>query len=65
MPDHSFSKEIFPNIQSKPPLTQLEVAAPHCGEAVAAQLKEHQKVRRYTAFALGAASTIHLLPPPG
>ena len=23
-PDHSFSKEIFPNIQSKPPLTQLE-----------------------------------------
>ena len=24
MPDHSFSKEIFPNIQSKPPLMQLE-----------------------------------------
>jgi len=24
MPDRSFSKEIFPNIQSKPPLTQLE-----------------------------------------
>jgi len=24
MPDHSFSKEIFPNIQSEPPLTQLE-----------------------------------------
>jgi len=22
--DHSFSEEIFPNIQSKPPLTQLE-----------------------------------------
>jgi len=24
MPDHSFGKEIFPNIQSKPPLAQLE-----------------------------------------
>jgi len=24
MPDHSFSKEIFPNVQSKPPLMQLE-----------------------------------------
>jgi len=24
MPDHLFSKEIFPNIQSKPPLIQLE-----------------------------------------
>jgi len=27
MPDHSFSKEIFPNVQSKPPLTQLEAIA--------------------------------------
>jgi len=27
MPDHSFSKEIFPNIKSKPPLMQLEVIA--------------------------------------
>ena len=24
MPDHSFSKEIFPNLKSKPPWTQLE-----------------------------------------
>jgi len=29
MPDHSFRKEIFPNIQSKPPLTQLEAIASH------------------------------------
>ena len=29
MSDHSFSKEIVPNIQSKPPLTQLEAIAPH------------------------------------
>jgi len=27
MPDRSFSKEIFPNIQSKPPLVQLEAMA--------------------------------------
>ena len=27
MPGHSFSKEIFPNIHSKPPLTQLEAIA--------------------------------------
>ena len=27
MPDHSFSKYIFPNIQSKPPLMQLEAIA--------------------------------------
>jgi len=27
MPDHSLSKEIFPNIQSKPPLMQLEAIA--------------------------------------
>jgi len=27
MSDHSFSKEIFPNTQSKPPLTQLEAIA--------------------------------------
>ena len=29
MPDHSFCKEIFPNIQSKPPLTQLEAVSSH------------------------------------
>jgi len=29
MPDPSFSKEIFPNIQSKPPLIQLEAIFSH------------------------------------
>jgi len=29
MSDHSLSKEIFPNIHSKPPLTQLEAIASH------------------------------------
>jgi len=28
MPDHSFRKEIFPNLQSKPPLMQPEAIAP-------------------------------------
>jgi len=28
MPDHSFSEEIFPNIQSKPPLEQDEAISP-------------------------------------
>jgi len=28
MPDHSLSKEIFPNIQSEPPLMQLEAICP-------------------------------------
>jgi len=30
MPDHSFSKEIFPNIQSKSPLAQLETISSCC-----------------------------------
>jgi len=29
MSDHSFSKEIFPNIQSKPPLMQPEAISSH------------------------------------
>jgi len=29
MSDHSFSKEIFPNIQSKPPLTHLQAISSH------------------------------------
>jgi len=28
MPDHSFSEELFPNIQSKPALMQLDSAVP-------------------------------------
>jgi len=29
VPDHSFSEDIFPNIQSEPPLTQLEAISSH------------------------------------
>ena len=37
MPDHSFSKEIFPNIQSEPPLMKLEAVASH---PIASYLRE-------------------------
>jgi len=39
-PDHSFSQEIFPNIQSEPPLTQLEViSSSYSGEGTNTQLR--------------------------
>jgi len=37
MPDHSFSKKVFPNTQSKPPLTQLEAI---CCRPIASYLGE-------------------------
>jgi len=37
MPDHCFSKEIFPNIESKPPLRQLEAIA---SRPIASHLRE-------------------------
>jgi len=42
MPDHSSRKEIFPNIQSKPPLTQLEAIA---SRSVASYLGEDTNTR--------------------
>jgi len=38
MPDHSFSKEIFPNTQSKPSLTQLEAISSRASK----ELERHQ-----------------------
>jgi len=43
MPDHSSSKEIFPNIHSKPPLMQLEAIssrriASYLGEEISTHL---------------------------
>jgi len=46
MPDHFFSKEIFPNIQSKPPLMQLEAIA---SRPVARYLGEQTNTRLTTA----------------
>ena len=45
MPDHSFSKEIFPNIQSKPPLVQLEATA---SRPIAGYLGEETNTRLTT-----------------
>jgi len=46
MPDHSFSKDIFPNIQSEPPLTQLEAIA---SRPVASYLGEETNTHLTTA----------------
>jgi len=45
MPDRSFRKEILPNIQSKPPLTQLEAIASH---PIASYLGEETNTRLTT-----------------
>ena len=45
MPDHSFSKEIFPNIQSKAPLKQLE---PIAFRRIASYLGEETNTRLTT-----------------
>ena len=41
VPDHSFSKDIFPNSQSKPPLMQLEAIASH---PIASYLREDTNI---------------------
>ena len=46
MPEYSFCEEFFPNIQSKPPLMQLEAISSHpiasyLGEATNTRLKVH------------------------
>jgi len=43
MPDHFSSKEIFPNMQSKPPLMQLEVISSH---PIASYLGEERKKKK-------------------
>jgi len=45
MPVHSCSKEIFPNIQSEPPLMQLEAIASH---PIASYLGEETNTRLTT-----------------
>jgi len=60
MPDHSFSKEIFPNIQPKPPLTQLEAMASH---PIASYLREETNTHLTTpSFQVAVES--HKVPPP-
>jgi len=45
MADHTFRKETFPNVQSKPPLTQLEAIA---SRPVASYLGEETNTRLTT-----------------
>jgi len=45
MPDHSLSKEMFPNSQSKPPLMQLEAIA---SRPIAGHLGEETNTRLTT-----------------
>jgi len=62
MPDHSFSKEIFPNIQSEPPLTQLEAIAPH---PIASYLGEETNTCLTTSsFQVAVESSKVSLQPP-
>jgi len=62
MPDHSFSKEIFPNIQSKLPLMQLEAIASH---PIASYLGEETNTRlTTTSFQVAVESNKVSLQPP-
>jgi len=58
MPDHSFSKEIFPNIQSKPPLTQPEATSSHpMASYLAEETNTHQICIKLADMAQGLHGT--------
>jgi len=61
MPDHSFSKEIFPNIQSKPPLMQLEAISSH---PIASYLGEETNTRLTTTSFQVAVESDKVSPQP-
>jgi len=61
MPFHSFSEEIFPNIKSKPPLTQLEAIA-SC--PIAIYLGEETNTCLTTTSFQVAAESKEVLPQP-
>ena len=61
MPDHSFSKESFPNIQSKPPLKQLEAISSH---PVTSYLGEETKTHLTTASFQVAVESDKVSPQP-
>jgi len=62
MPDHSSSKGIFPNVQSKPPLMQLEATASH---PVTGYLQEETNTRLTTpSFHVVVESDKVPLQPP-
>ena len=61
MSDHSFSKEIFPNIQSKPPLMQLEAIA---SRPVASYLGKETNTRLTTPSFQVAVGSDEVSPQP-
>ena len=61
MPDHSFSKEIFPNIKSKPHLTQLEAIA---SRPIASYLGEETNIRLTTPSFQVAVESDKVSPQP-
>ena len=61
MPDHSFCEEIFPNIQSKPPLTHLEAIA---SRPVAGYLGAEISTCLTTPSCQGAVESDEVSPQP-
>jgi len=61
MPDHSCSKDIFPNIQSQPPLTQLEAIA---SRPIASYLGEETNTRLTTTSCQVAIESDKVSPQP-
>ena len=61
MSDHFFSKQIFPNIQSKPPLTQLEAISSH---PIASYLEEETNAHLTTASFQAVVESNKVPPQP-
>jgi len=61
MSDHSFSKEIVPNIQSKPSLTQLEAIA---SRPIASYLGEETNTCLTTTSLQGVVESKKVSPQP-
>jgi len=61
MSDHSFSKAIFPNVQSKPPQMQLEAISSH---PIASYLGEETNTRLTTISFQVAVESDKVSPQP-
>jgi len=61
MPDHSFSKEMFPNTQTKPPLTQLEAIS---SRPITGYLGEETNIPLTTTFFQVVVESDKVSPQP-
>ena len=61
MPNHSFGEEVFPIIQSEPPLVQLE-AIPFCN--IASYLREEANLHLVTVPFQGVGESSNVSPSP-